>query len=541
MATIFKLPELGEGLAEGEIVKWHVKPGDEVKEDDVMVEIQSDKSVEEIPSPTDGKVTQILAKEGDTVEVGQPLIEFDGDGKADTAADKKEEPKAEAAPAAASDAPAADKPAAYYQFKLPELGEGLAEGEIVKWHVKPGDEIKEDDTLLEVQSDKSVEEIPSPVTGKVVKIIAEEGKTVEVGDPLIEIDAPDANPTEASAASAPAAPEAKAAADKPAPAPAPASGAKVQVAQSTPDHPILAMPSVRLYAREKGVDLAQVTPTGSHGHITKTDVDQASSQPQASAASPAAPTAPAAQPAAAAAKPLPKHDNETREKMSMTRKAIAKAMTKSKHTAPHVTLFDEVEVSKLMKHRKQFKPVAADKGIKLTFLAYVVKALVIVLRDFPTLNASMDDASEEIVYKHYFNIGIATDTPHGLYVPNIKEADKKSIFAIAKDIKENAEKAAANRLKPDEMANGSMTISNIGSIGGGWFTPVINYPEVAILGFGRISKEPYVNEDGEVAVGSIMKLSLSFDHRLIDGATAQKAMNELKQLLADPELMLMEG
>lgn len=539
MAMIFKLPELGEGLAEGEIVKWHVKPGDEVKEDDVMVEIQSDKSVEEIPSPTDGKVTQILAKEGDTVEVGQPLIEFDGDGKADTT--EKKDTSSEQSQAETGSTATSDAPAAYYQFKLPELGEGLAEGEIVKWHAKVGDEIKEDDTLLEVQSDKSVEEIPSPVTGKVIKIIAEEGQTVEVGDPLIEIDAPDANPTEASAQAAPAAKAdtaATAAEDKP--SAVSASGAKVQVAKSTPDHPILAMPSVRLYAREKGVDLTQVTPTGSHGHITKTDVDQAASQPQASTTNEPAQAATEAQPAQAA-KPLPKHDNETREKMSMTRKTIAKAMTKSKHTAPHVTLFDEVEVSKLMKHRKQFKPVAADKGIKLTFLAYVVKALVIVLRDFPTLNASMDDASEEIVYKHYFNIGIATDTPHGLYVPNIKEADKKSIFAIAKDIKENAEKAAANRLKPDEMAHGSMTISNIGSIGGGWFTPVINYPEVAILGFGRIGKEPYVNEDGEVAVGSIMKLSLSFDHRLIDGATAQKAMNELKQLLADPELMLMEG
>ncbi|MFC6316343.1 dihydrolipoyllysine-residue acetyltransferase [Lapidilactobacillus achengensis] len=536
MSYIFKLPELGEGIAEGEIVKWHVAPGDQVKEDDIILEVQNDKSVEEIPSPTDGQVTKILANEGDTVTVGEPLIEFNGSG---------EEPAPTAAPAAAvapntPTTPAAPVAAGYYQFKLPELGEGIAEGEIVKWHVAPGETINEDDTLLEVQNDKSVEEIPSPVTGKVIQLIANEGETVTVGQPLVEIDAPEANPIGgATAATAPVASPTNSAVT---PVAAPT------VATSTPGQPILALPSVRLFAREQGVDLAQVTATGAHGRITKDDVTRAAGGAPVATATVATPTvaasaapATAAPAATTAPTPLPAFANETREKMSPMRKAIAKAMVTSKHTAPHVTHFDEVEVSALMAHRKRFKQVAADKGIKLTFLPYVVKALVIVLRDFPILNASLDDATQEIVYKHYFNVGIATDTPHGLYVPNIKDADRKSIFTIAQEISENAQKAQDNKLKPDEMAHGSMTISNIGSLGGGWFTPVINYPEDAILGIGKIAKEPTVNGDGEIVVGNMLKLSLSFDHRLIDGATAQKALNELKQLLADPELLLMEG
>ncbi|MCH4171055.1 MAG: dihydrolipoyllysine-residue acetyltransferase [Lactobacillus sp.] len=555
MAYQFKLPELGEGIVEGEIVKWHVKVGDTINEDDTLLEVQNDKSVEEIPSPVTGKVLNIMANEGDTVEVGQPLIEIDAPGAAgnDTPA---------AAPAAAAPAPAATPaPTApssadkVYQFKLPELGEGIVEGEIVKWHVKVGDTINEDDTLLEVQNDKSVEEIPSPVTGKVTNLVANEGDTVEVGQVLVEIDAPghnDATPvgagTSAPAAAPAAAPEPQV--QNAASGPAAVTPNNV-VAISDPNREVLAMPSVRQYAREHDVDISQVPATGNHNRITKQDVDNfiagGTSAPAATPASAAAPVSAPAVTAAPAATEAPKAytstepDREVREKMSPTRRAIAKAMTTSKHTAPHVTIFDDVEVSKLMAHRKKYKTVAADRGIHLTFLAYVVKALVVTVKDYPDLNASIDDVAQEIVHKNYFNIGIATNTPHGLYVPNIKDADKKSIFEIAKEISENAELAKDNKLKPQSMRSGTITISNIGSIGGGWFTPVINYPEVAILGFGRIAKEPYVTADGQIAVGAMMKLSLSFDHRLIDGAYAQEAMNELKKLLADPELLLMEG
>lgn len=541
MAYQFKLPELGEGIVEGEIVKWTVKPGDTINEDDTLLEVQNDKSVEEIPSPVTGKVVKIIANEGDTVEVGQPLIEIDAPG-------------AEGNDAPAADAPAADAPAAaagdgakVYQFKLPELGEGIVEGEIAKWAVKAGDKINEDDTLLEVQNDKSVEEIPSPVTGTVKKIVAAEGDTVEVGQVLVEIDAPghnDATPEGAApAAAATEAPVQNAASGSAAIADAPATNGVVAI--SDPNREILAMPSVRQYAREKDVDISQVPATGSHGRITKADVDNfiAGGATTAAPAAAEATAAPAAAAPAVTATPYKstESDREEREKMSPMRKAIAKSVTKSKYTAPHFTLFDDVEVSKLMAHRKKFKTVAADRGIHLTFLAYVVKALVITVKHNPNLNASIDDTTQEIVHKNYFNIGIATDTPHGLYMPNIKDADTKSIFEIAKEISDNAQAAKDNKLKPEQMSNGTVSISNIGSLGGGWFTPVVNHPEVAILGFGKIAKEPYVTDDGQIAVGSMMKLSLSVDHRLIDGAYAQGAMNELKQLLADPELLLMEG
>ncbi|MFL2063184.1 dihydrolipoyllysine-residue acetyltransferase [Latilactobacillus sakei] len=542
MAYQFKLPDIGEGIAEGEIQKWAVAEGDTIAEDDTLLEVQNDKSVEEIPSPVSGKILKILVGEGEVATVGQVLVEIDAPGV-----------EGNDAPTATTTTPATEEPATsaptasegVYQFKLPDIGEGIAEGEIQKWAVAEGDSIAEDDTLLEVQNDKSVEEIPSPVSGKIVKILVGEGEVATVGQVLVEIDAPGHNTATVSApvaeTPAPKATETPVATNN-------SSDASV-VAISDPNRKVLAMPSVRQFARENNVDISQVPATGKHGRTTKADIQnfmQNGAAPIASTTTTdtkSAPATTATPEPAVAVKPYESAtpELETREKMSPTRKAIAKAMVTSKHTAPHVTLFDEVEVSKLMTHRKKFKDVAAKKDIKLTFLPYIVKALVTVLRDFPTLNASIDDTTSEIVYKHYINVGIATDTDHGLYVPNIKDADSKSIFAIAKEIGENTQKALDNKLKPAEMSGGSMTISNIGSIGGGWFTPVVNYPEVAILGVGRIGTEPIVNEDGELAVGKVLKLSLSFDHRLIDGGTAQRAMNELKELLADPELLLMEG
>lgn len=428
-----------------------------------------------------------------------------------------------------------------YQFKLPELGEGMAEGEISSWDVKEGDTVKEDDVLVEIQNDKSVSELPSPVAGTIKKILKQEGETVEIGDVLVEIDdgSPDTGDSGSSEAAPAEAPKEEAA---PAAAPAPAAAAPTGVpAASDPNKLVLAMPSVRQYARDKGVDITTVTPTGNHGQILKADIDGAGS----GATAPAAASASAA-PAATAAQPIKPYvsatpEEETREPMSMTRKAIAKAMTTSKFTAPHVTSFDDVDVTALMANRKKYKQTAADRDIHLTFLPYVAKALVAVLKDFPELNASIDDSTQEIVYKHYYNIGIATDTPHGLYVPNVKNADSKGMFEIAKEITDNTQAAQDNKLSAKQMSGGSITISNVGSIGGGWFTPVINYPEVAILGVGKIAKEPIVNEDGEIVVGNMLKLSLSYDHRLIDGATAQRALNELTSLLHDPDMLLMEG
>ena len=539
MAYQFKLPDIGEGIAEGEIVKWFVKPGDTINEDDTLLEVQNDKSVEEIPSPVTGTVKNIVVPEGTVANVGDVLIEIDAPGHEDNDA-APAAPAQEQTPAQPAAVPTTEAAGGFFQFKLPDIGEGIAEGEIVKWFVKAGDTINEDDSLLEVQNDKSVEEIPSPVTGTVKNIVVPEGTVANVGDVLVEIDAPGHN----SAAPSVAAP----ATDAPkAEASAPAASTGV-VAAADPNKRVLAMPSVRQYAREKDVDITQVTATGKGGRVIKADIDAfASGGSQAAPATEAAATEAAPKAEAAAPKAAPKAftsdlgEMETREKMTPTRKAIAKAMVNSKHTAPHVTLHDEVEVSKLWDHRKKFKDVAAANGTKLTFLPYVVKALTSTVQKFPILNASIDDAAQEIVYKNYFNIGIATDTDHGLYVPNVKNANTKSMFAIADEINEKAALAIEGKLTAQDMRDGTITISNIGSVGGGWFTPVINYPEVAILGVGTIAQEPVVNADGEIVVGRMMKLSLSFDHRIVDGATAQKAMNNIKRLLADPELLLMEG
>ena len=450
-----------------------------------------------------------------------------------------------------------------FQFKMPDIGEGIAEGEIVKIDIKVGDTIQEDDILFEVQNDKSVEEIPSPVSGTILEVKVQEGTVARVGDVIVVID-DGSGPAEAAPAAPAATPEAApalAAAPTPAPAapvapaaaPAPAQATGVPAA-SNPDKLVLAMPSVRQYAREKGVDITLVVPTGKGGRVTREDIDNFGGAPVASAAPAASPaveaavaSAPAAQVEAPAAKAEPAKpfvgsaEREERVKLTPMRKAISKAMVNSKHTAPHVTLHDQVEVSKLWDHRKKFKDVAAAQGTKLTFLPYVVKALAVAMKKFPVLNASIDDATQEIVYKNYINIGIATDTDLGLFVPNIKDANTKSMFGIADEINALAAKAHEGKLTAADMGQGTITISNIGSVGGGWFTPVINYPEVAILGVGTIVREPVINENDEIVIGRNMKLSLSFDHRIVDGATAQKAMNELKRLLADPELLLMEA
>ena len=552
MAYKFTLPELGEGIHEGEIVSILVSEGQEINEDDIILEVQNDKAVEELPTPVTGTVKSIQVAEGDVKTVGDVLIEieaegYEGDDQADDAgqapATSTSTPESPAQESQAQDPAKAG--GGLYSFTLPELGEGIHEGEIVSWLVAEGDQVDEDQTILEVQNDKSVEELPTPYAGTIVKIHAQEGDVKQVGDVLVEIDAPDFEGA-AEATGAAEQPDQEASGQTSQPT---SPGAPSGQAGTSPAGHVLAMPSVRKLARDKGVDINLVQPTGKGGRITAEDVNnfdpsQASQQEPAQAAQAAGQASSDKVANAKEKSPAPlASDSErtSREPMSGTRKAIAKAMVNSKHTAPHVTHFDEIEVSKLWDHRKKFKGIAAERDVKLTFLPYAVKALVAAVKKYPILNASIDDATNEIVYHNYYNIGIATDTDHGLYVPNVKDANAKSMFDIAAEISELAGKAQDNKLQASEMRDGTITISNIGSAGGKWFTPIINHPEVAILGFGSIVQEPIIDENGELAVGRMIKLSLSYDHRIVDGATAQKAMNEIKRYLADPELLLMEG
>ncbi|WP_066192779.1 MULTISPECIES: dihydrolipoamide acetyltransferase family protein [Gracilibacillus] len=426
-----------------------------------------------------------------------------------------------------------------FEFKLPDIGEGIHEGEIVKWFVKAGEEIKEDDVLCEVQNDKAVVEIPSPVDGTVKDVHFDEGSVATVGEVIVSIDA-EGYEGEGSSESA----EDEQEEDKQETQEQEkdtSSDKKEEKPAKSSNERVIAMPSVRKYARDNDVNISEVTGSGKNGRIMKEDIDSFLSGDQATEASSAdaQPEQTQTQDASGAAAPEGEFP-ETREKMSGIRKAIANAMVNSKHKAPHVTLHDEVDVTELVAHRKKFKPIAADKEIKLTYLPYVVKSLVSALKEYPILNASVDDDTDEIIQKHYYNIGIAADTEKGLLVPVVKNADKKSIFEISQEINELAVKARDGKLAPNEMKGASSTISNIGSAGGQWFTPVINYPEAAILGIGRIAEKPVVR-DGEIVVAPVLALSLSFDHRIVDGATAQHAMNQVKRLLEDPQLIMMEG
>ncbi|GBF75872.1 hypothetical protein PA598K_04306 [Paenibacillus sp. 598K] len=439
---------------------------------------------------------------------------------------------------------------AKFEYRFPELGEGLHEGEIVKIHIKPGDKVTDEDIIMDVQNDKAIVEVPCPVEGKVLEVLVKDGQVCHVGDVVAIIDAegdvpdqapapePEAAPEQAKEAEKTELPETKgsetASADK-------ADGSSDKGADDAGKAQILATPSVRKYGREQGVELSQVKGTGKNGRITREDIDQFAAG--GGAAAPEAKAQEAAAESKSEAKPktaVPQGDRpEERVPFKGIRKAIAGAMVKSVYTAPHVTIMDEVDVSALVELRTKGKPMAEKKGVKLTYLPFIVKALVAALREYPIMNSTLDEANQEIVYKKYYNIGIAADTDNGLVVPVVHDADRKSIWMIAADIMDLAVKARDGKLSPNEMKGGTMTISNIGSAGGMFFTPVINFPEVAILGTGRISEKPVV-KNGEIVAAPVMALSLSFDHRLIDGATAQNCMNYIKRLLADPELLVME-
>lgn len=434
-----------------------------------------------------------------------------------------------------------------FTFKFPDMGEGIAEGEIVDWLVAEGDEVEEGDSVAEVQNDKSVEELAAPVTGTIQSIEVEAGSLVTVGDTIMIIDDGSEGGAETEEVSEAEAPVEEAAEETPAEATTETESTGV-VATSDPNKMVLAMPSVRQYARENDVDISLVEPTGKGGRVTKEDIDNFVETGGAPAA--ASEETPAAEPAASGqtvggVEVTPyksgRPDEETREPMSMTRRAIAKAMVKSATVIPSFALFDEVVVDELWDHRKKFKNIAAEQDTKLTFLPYIVKAVVAMMKEFPVFNASLDDTTDEIVYKHYYNVGIATDTDNGLYVPVIQDANTKPMFDIADEIIELSTKAHDQKLSSADMSDGSISISNIGSVGGAHFTPIINHPESAIVGVGIISDKPVVNDEGEIVVSKVLDLSLVVDHRIIDGAVAQQAMNYLKQLLSDPELLLMKG
>lgn len=406
-----------------------------------------------------------------------------------------------------------------YEFKLPDIGEGVAEGEIIKWHVSEGSTVNEDQPLVEVMTDKVNATIPSPVSGRVTKLLAKEGEKVKVGQPILMIE------TVGQAGVSLSQQTIKPPAQEMTPtqtAHPPAGG----VHQRT----VRAAPSVRKLARELGVELEDVTPSGEGGRVTEADVLKAAQEVK-SRVQPTGASKPELKTGSAG--PL-----EERVPLKGLRRTIYEKMTKSAFTIPHVTHVDEVDVTELVKVRSLLKPAAEAKGSKLTYLPFVIKAVCVALKEYPQFNASVDDQKGEIVYKKYYNIGIATAVPDGLVVPVIRDADKKDLFQLSSEVQTLSQKAREGKLTLADVQGGTFTITSIGSIGGLFATPIINFPESAILGVYRIYQKPSVSGDGKLSTRETMNVSLTFDHRVSDGAQAATFVNRVKLLLEEPSQLL---
>ena len=458
-----------------------------------------------------------------------------------------------------------------YEFKLPDLGEGVHEGEILKWHVEPGGTIQEDEPLVDVETDKAALTIPSPCGGTVVSVHGKVGDTVLVGDVLTVIDdgtGPlEAAPPTAATREAESAEPVGAAAPTTGAAPAPRGRHDGKPGDTTPRTPaqvpapawgrVVAVPATRRLARELEIDIRQVPPTGPGGRVTREDVKRVAEQ-QGEIPATAEPVSPEqrerraeAEVAATAAaaiplldiQPLPDFEQwgpiETEQLRSIRRK-VARKMVTSMILVPHVAHMDDADVTLLEDFRRREKERRAGQpGGRLTLLAFVIKAVTAGLRATPAFNASLDPFNELIIYKKYYNIGVAVDTGHGLVVPVIRDTDRKSILQIASDIEEVAAKARDGSLSVAELRGGTFTITNVGPLGGTALIPTINYPEVGILGMGRARDKPVV-VDGEIVIRKILPLTLAFDHRIADGADAARFVTEMVRQLSDPNLLLLE-
>jgi len=404
-----------------------------------------------------------------------------------------------------------------YDLRLPDIGEGVAEGEILKWMAKEGDTVKEDQPILEVMTDKVNVQIPAPRSGKVVKILVKEGDVAKVGQTIMVIDDGSGGGNAPSGASAATVPVTASQAPTPQPA-APTQGA-------------LATPATRRLARELGVDISMVRGSGPQGRITDDDVKRSASGRQPTTATV---TVQAPKPTRPGGGPM-----EELVPLRGVRKTISERMLKSLQTTAQVTHVDEVDMTELVILREAFKGSAEKRGVRLTYMPFIIKALIPALKEFPYVNSSLDEQSGNIVLKKYYNIGVATDTEQGLVVPVVKDADMKDIFEIAGEIEKLADKARKGQLTLDEVRGSTFTITNVGAIGGLFATPIVNIPEVAILGLHKIAKRPVVR-DGKVEIRDTTYFSVSFDHRVVDGAYAARFTSRVIENIQDTKKLLSE-
>ncbi|BFM23456.1 2-oxoglutarate dehydrogenase, E2 component, dihydrolipoamide succinyltransferase [Microbacterium sp. che218] len=572
MSTSVVLPALGESVTEGTVTRWLKQVGDTVQEDEGLLEISTDKVDTEIPSPVSGVIEEILVQEDETVEVGAVLAKIgDGSGAASSddapqqaPAEEQSAPAEEAAPAeAAPEQPAAEQPAAESapaasgdstEVKLPELGESVTEGTVTRWLKAVGDDVAVDEPLLEISTDKVDTEIPSPVAGTLQEILVQEDETVNVGAALARIgsgaapaaqpEAPAAPAAEEKPAEQPApvaeekpaeqpapAAEAKPAEQKPAEQPAPAASAPASApAASSNDDVTYVTPLVRRLAQQQGVDLASVKGSGVGGRIRKEDVLKAAEAAKSApaAAAPAA-SAPTAAPAPVEVSPL----RGTTQKMSRLRKVIAERAVASMQATAQLTTVVEVDVTKLSSLRDRMKGEFQQKtGDKLSFLPFFAIAAIEGLKAYPIINSTVE--GDEIVYPAHENVSIAVDTERGLLTPVVKDAGDKNIAQLAREIADLAARTRDNKLKPDELAGGTFTLTNTGSRGALFDTPIVFLPQSAILGLGAVVKKPgVVSVDGKdaISVRSYVYLALSYDHRIIDGADAARFLGTVKARL----------
>jgi len=411
------------------------------------------------------------------------------------------------------------------EFKFPDVGEGITEGEIVKWHVKVGDEIEEDQTIAEIETDKAIVEVPSPYAGTVLQIKFKEKDIVKVGEVLVVIGEKGEKLEEK--------PESKPPVEKKETAEAtPAAGIVGEISETKEEiREILATPKVRKLAKELGIDLKSMKGSGPQGRIVEADIHRAGAKK---------PEAGAKKPAVQVKTKYDFYGYIDRIPLRGVRRATAKRMAESVSKAAHVTHFDEADVTELAKIREELKVRADEKGVKLTFLPFIVKAVISALREHPMLNATLDEEDEEIIVKKYFNIGIAVDVPDGLIVPVIKLAEHKTLFQLAEEIQNLAKAAKDRKLDMADLKGGTFSITNVGMIGGEYATPIINYPEVAILATLKIDDRPRV-ENKEIKIKTILPLCLSFDHRVVDGAEVGRFMNDLVKYLENPGLLLVDA
>ena len=550
---VFKLPDVGEGTAEAEITAWHVKVGDRVEEDQLLVEVMTDKATVEITSPTSGVVKELNGEPGSMAPVGGTLVvlEVEGAGNAAGAEAAKAAPapapaaKPDPAPAPAPAAAAAPAAGGNYVFKLPDVGEGTAEAEIVAWHVKAGDTVAEDQLIAEVMTDKATVEMTSPVAGTVVQTVGGVGEMAAVGSPLVffqvegqgNVKGGAAAPPPAAAAAKPAAPvstrpvhEAPApAAPPPKPAASPKAPAAPAFATRVAGERPLASPAVRKRALELGVELQFVPGSGPAGRITHEDLD-------AFIASPAAARGGGS---GGRSSLYAQRDGVEEVRVIGLRRKIAEKMQEAKRRIPHFMYAEEIDATELEALRLHMNAAKKPEQPKLTLLPFFVRALVKVLPEHPQINAIYDDDAG-VLHRHAaVHCGIATQTPNGLMVPVVRHAESMDVWEIATEIGRVSGAAKSGKAAREELSGSTITVTSLGPLGGVVHTPVINHPEVAIVGPNKIVDRPVV-KGGVITVRKMMNLSSSFDHRIVDGYDAAEFIQKIKGLLEHPATLFME-